>query len=665
MNDALNFRTDQLEKLFPFHILFDEDLIVIRFGKSLAKVIAEIAPGKNLADLLILERPERELTAEVFKSNGHGNVLYLFLNPSNRCLLRGEVLELDNGCFVFIGSPWLTTPAQLGEFGLSIGDFAVYDPIVDLLQMVQSQKIALNDLQKLANTLKKQRQELREQEREARKLALIASRTDNAVILTNAQGEIEWVNEGFTRITEYTLEEVVGRKPGEFLQGPESQPQVVDRMRHHLHKGEAFREELINYTKSGFPYWVHIEVQPIHDKNGQLTHFMAIEADITKEKEAAQQLQREKDLLELTLASISEAVLTTTSDGRIELMNQAAANLFGVTSKVAIGCPVLDFMRLSTLQGVPIENIFEISDDADEETVTGNVFDLHQAVMMTNHLGMNRKVTYQIKPMEPGSENKSRLLLVLRDVDEELEIERMKTDFVSSVSHELRTPLTSIKGFVATILKDPEMPADVRAQFLNIVHDQSNRLQDLVDDLLEISRLESGKIPFNFEVVETATILRQAIREFEISAGKAGVELRLNMPGTLPNLYGDRSKFRSVLTNLISNAIKFTPEGGSVGVQVDQDADSLQIIVSDTGMGIPEKDRERIFQKFFRVNRPGVEIQGTGLGLAIVKAIVENFGGSIRLKSKVGEGTTFHLEFPLCQEDPSGTSSELDDSSGD
>jgi PAS domain S-box-containing protein len=645
MNNRLALTSEQLESLFPFHIVFDRELAVVQFGISLSKIIPDISEGARLGDLLEMERPGNEMSLEVFEKSH--NTLFLFFNRANECRLRGEVIRMENGHFLWIGSPWLTSSQQMRSFGLSIRDFATYDPVVDMLQLLQNQKIALNDLTRLASELKKQRLELRQKEQEARKLALVASRTKNAVIITDRNGQIEWVNEGFSRMTGYQLEEVAGRKPGSFLQGPLTRKDVVARIRRYLDAGEGFREELINYSKSGSPYWVQIEVQPIHDEKGVVTQYMAIEADITHEKESAERIQREKDLLELTLASISEAVLTTSGDGTIELMNEAAASLFGLSPRVAVGKPVQDFIRLTELNGKAVDLDFSGRQHPDGDLVTGDVFDLQAALILTNYRGRDRRVTWQFKRMEPGFGTDSRILIVFRDVEEEFEVQRMKTDFVSSVSHELRTPLTSIKGFIATILKDPEMPEETRNHFLRIINDQSNRLQDLVDDLLEISRLESGRIPFDCEEMDPLEVLIKAASDHEMAARRAEIQFVTDLPDSLPPLRGDSGKLRSAISNLISNAIKFTPAGGTVTVLACATSDSIHIQVRDTGMGVPEKDQERIFQKFFRVNRPGSEIKGTGLGLAIVKAVIDSLGGKIRVESSEGLGSSFFVTIPF------------------
>jgi signal transduction histidine kinase len=239
------------------------------------------------------------------------------------------------------------------------------------------------------------------------------------------------------------------------------------------------------------------------------------------------------------------------------------------------------------------------------------------------------------------------VVMVLRDVSREREIDRMKTDFVSSVSHELRTPLTSIKAYTATMLRDQNMPEERRREFLTIIDEESNRLKDLIDGLLEVSRIEAGTIEIKREPVDIAAIVGQVLQTLQPLAEKNNVCLNADLGDELGTLQGDESKIESMVTNLLNNAIKFTPERGRVSLSVQRQAQELVIRVSDTGIGIPKEDLPRIFDRFYRVYRPGKQISGTGLGLAIVKEIVNLHAGRIEVESEPDQGTTFTIYLPL------------------
>jgi signal transduction histidine kinase len=226
----------------------------------------------------------------------------------------------------------------------------------------------------------------------------------------------------------------------------------------------------------------------------------------------------------------------------------------------------------------------------------------------------------------------------------------MKSDFISSVSHELRTPLTSIKAYAETILEDRNMTDEIRREFLQIINEESDRLTDLINGILDISKIEAGTIEIIRKPVNLASVTKRAADSLVHVAGKKKVKLQTDISDHLPELLGDENKMHSLITNLINNAIKFTPENGTVSVSAHFINNELVIKVSDTGMGIPKDDLRKIFGRFYRVHRPGKQIQGTGLGLAIVKEIVLRHDGRIDVESEVDKGSTFTVYLPVARQ---------------
>jgi PAS domain S-box-containing protein len=287
---------EQFAAAFPFHIVTDRRLTILQVGASLGRICPDIRPGARLDAVVGAVRPEGQIGYDWIVA--HAARFFLLEHSANGLKLRGQFLVLPNdGTLLFLGSPWFTDTAQIPAHGLRFDDFAIHDPVVDLLQVFQASKMGLADANRLAAKLTAQRGELRaanerlrQQEAEARRLALVAARTDNAVLLSDAAGRIQWANEGFTRISGYSLDEVVGRTPGSVLQGPRTNPATVQRMRERLRCGEGFTEEILNYRKDGRAYWIAVEVQPLRDEAGRITNFMAIESDITDRRAAQQRL---------------------------------------------------------------------------------------------------------------------------------------------------------------------------------------------------------------------------------------------------------------------------------------------------------------------------------------------------------------------------------------
>lgn len=237
----------------------------------------------------------------------------------------------------------------------------------------------------------------------------------------------------------------------------------------------------------------------------------------------------------------------------------------------------------------------------------------------------------------------------IADITVEREVNQMKTEFVSTVSHELRTPLTSIKGYVDLVLEgEAGELSELQEEFLGIVKQNSDRLVALINDLLDISRIESGRVHLKIEPVDLADTVADASGTFRAVLDKGQIQLVTDMPSDLPRVAADRSRIGQVVTNLISNAIKYSPDGGQVTVTARVEVGEIVFEVSDQGIGISKEDQEKLFAKFYRVDSSHTqEIGGTGLGLAISKSIVELHGGRIWVDSVAGQGSTFSFSLPV------------------
>lgn len=230
-------------------------------------------------------------------------------------------------------------------------------------------------------------------------------------------------------------------------------------------------------------------------------------------------------------------------------------------------------------------------------------------------------------------------------------LDQLKSDFISVVSHELRTPLTSIKAFTELILMKPNMNADKRSRLLSIINNESDRLARLINDILDLTKIEAGKLSWHITSISVADVILNSVSSIQSLANNKSLSISFRVPESLPRIYGDRDRLVQVITNILSNAIKFTPQGGQVSVTSALEiAPRKQIIVriADTGVGIKEKDIDIIFEKFQRSGDVlTARSEGTGLGLAITKQIVEYHGGRIWVESSPGTGSTFSFTLPL------------------
>ncbi|MCA9839524.1 MAG: PAS domain S-box protein, partial [Trueperaceae bacterium] len=336
---------------------------------------------------------------------------------------------------------------------------------------------------------------LREREAEARKLSLVASRTSNAVVLTDAEGRIEWVNAGFTRITEYALEEVKAKKPGDILQGPETCQETIKTISESLRQVKSARAELLNYSKSGRKYWVNLEIKPIFDEQGKLSNFMAIESDVTERRQAALELER-------------------------ALKAAEAAN-------------------------------------------------------------------------------------------------KAKSEFLSRMSHELRTPLNAILGFGQLLELEP-LPESQRESVDHIVL-AGHHLLELIDEILDISRIETGKMHLTQEPIALDLLLEEVMSLLKPMAQKKAVRF---VVGSITGMTvtADAKRLKQVLLNLLNNAIKYNRQGGKVFIELTElEPSRLCLTIKDTGMGISEANLSRLFTPFDRLGADVLGIEGTGIGLVLSK----------------------------------------------
>jgi two-component system phosphate regulon sensor histidine kinase PhoR len=241
-------------------------------------------------------------------------------------------------------------------------------------------------------------------------------------------------------------------------------------------------------------------------------------------------------------------------------------------------------------------------------------------------------------------------VLVLHDITELRRLERVRRDFVANVSHEFKTPLTAIQGFAETLLSGALDDKTNRKRFVEIIREHAWRLARLTDDLLKLSRIEAGRLELEFRPVRVQALVNGCVETARFKAETKGLRINVELPDGLPLVRADGAQLGEVLQNLIDNALQYTPRGGQIDVSASANGNSVTFTVADTGIGIPESDLERIFERFYRVDAArSREAGGTGLGLAIARHIVDAHGGRIWVESAVGQGSRFHFSVASAQ----------------
>ena len=355
----------------------------------------------------------------------------------------------------------------------------------------------------------------------------------------------------------------------------------------------------------------------------------------------AQQVEATKS--QSILEGVADGVMVADADGKVVLVNAAAERILELPRKDALGRIINEMLGL---YGSQAQDWMETVVGWMEDPGTYTAGDYLAAPL---NIG-DRIVSVHLAPVLMGDEFLG-TVSVFRDVTVEVEAERAKTEFVSTVSHELRTPMTSIKGYADLLMMGAvgEMTADQR-NFLAIIRNNADRLTDLVNDLLNISRIESGRVELALKAIRIEKTIGQVITTLEPRAKDKGLVLRQDVPPDLPNVLADPARVVQILTNLVANACQYTPTGGEVVVSARAHGDEVHISVHDTGIGVSPADQEKIFDRFFRADDPLVqEVSGTGLGLPIVKSLTEMHGGRIWVESEPGEGSTFTFTLPVAK----------------
>jgi len=494
---------------------------------------------------------------------------------------------------------------------------------------------------------------LQKSEEQHRKLALVASRTQNAVVITDPKGRIEWVNEGFTRVTGYVLDEVVGRSPGSFLQGKDTDPATCELMQNRIREGEGFAVEILNYSKGGRGYWLSIDCQPVHDENGNLKNFIAIESDISERKSKDLELRANSAFLEAQVESSLDGILVVDNAGRKVLQNRR----FGETWKVPESIlnlkddgATLQYAATQVTDSeaffARVKFLYDNPNESAQEEITlkdGRILDRHSAPVV----GGSGEYYGRIWCFRDISERK-RVETALRQAREDaVEASRAKGEFLANMSHEIRTPMNGILGLTGLVLESELTPE--QRDSLNLVASSADALLTVINDILDFSKIEAGKLDLDPAPFALRDVLGDTLKAFALKAHSKGLELACDVHPDVPDaLVGDAGRLRQILTNLVGNAIKFT-EFGEVVVYAKPvsipEGVGVHFCVRDTGIGIPRAKQASIFDAFTQADGSTTRrYGGTGLGLTISTRLVQLMGGSIWVESEPGTGSEFHFE---------------------
>ncbi len=330
------------------------------------------------------------------------------------------------------------------------------------------------------------------------------------------------------------------------------------------------------------------------------------------------------------VGALADGLVVADGERRIRLMNAAFRQMFGLGSETS------DTTLLETVRNVAVERSL---DEALGSGETGRV-----TIVLQRPAESERHLEVVVEPIKDGPG----AVILFRDITERRRTETMRRDFVANVSHELRTPLSILRGYLETLLENPEQPPAELLRIFEVMERHSNRLNLLVDDVLSLARLEGPGMALDLTTVRPVQFLRSVMRDWEKKFAAKEIEAQLDAPDNLPPLEADEARLQEIIYNLLDNAVNYSNVGGKIIVRASSAEKQLSMSVSDNGAGIPAADLPRIFERFYRADKARHrELGGTGLGLSIVKHIAQLHGGSVEAASELGRGTTVRVHLPL------------------
>lgn len=487
-------------------------------------------------------------------------------------------------------------------------------------------------------------------------LKALNSAKSGIIITDNMQHDnpIIYCNKAFENITGYTHNEIIGHNC-RFLQAQDRTQSERQVIKNAVKNGEECTVEIRNYKKNGALFWNELIISPVKNDEGQVTHFIGVQNDITERKKSQNELREEK-------ASVEKKILERTQE-----LHDNQAFLSSIIQTVRESLLVLD----AEYKVLSANNHFLSSFKVTKEDTVGKVlFELgnHQwdieafknlltKILPTNNPVIDFEVEHDFPyigrkimlvnayRVEFEGQYKDRILIAIEDITEKKEIDRRKDDFLSIASHELKTPLTTIKGFVQILKK--MVPEDSSEKFLSTLGKVStnvDRLNNLISELLDTSKIQSGNIEIHKEPFEIDKLLTDTVENLKLAS--PSYDLSVNA-GTNAIVLGDELQISQVISNLMSNAIKYSPGQNKIEVNCNRVGNFVKVSVTDYGMGVSQQDQLKIFERFFRARDIQKKFPGMGIGLYICHEIIVKHEGTLWVESEIGSGSTFNFTLPI------------------
>lgn len=489
---------------------------------------------------------------------------------------------------------------------------------------------------------------IRQYSKELERLAMVAKHTTDSVIITDADGMTIWVNQAFTKLTGYTLEEVMGKKPGVLLQGPETSPESIKLLHEAVSNFSDIEVDIVNYRKTGEPYWIRLKIAAIINAFGE-RRFIAIQTDITRQVNYIKTIENSQEDMDALFALSPDGMVVLDSERRISHVNKAFVDMTGLQGNHLLGLQESDLDELlRNLCAEPrdyksVDEFAQISERPDVKFMYADGTAKHDFKFQTQ---VPMQLLLERSCIETSQKRISRVIY-FKDVTQRAIVENMKSEFITTAAHELRTPMSVILGY-AELLKMRAFKQEARVEMIDAIHSKSALVASLLDDLLDVAVIEyRAEKTLKLELHAFKPFIKSIVDTF-IFAGNDN-RIGLDAIPDVPDFYFDAQRFERAINNCLTNAYKFSPGNGLVSMSIYQlaaEVPELVIEIKDQGIGMTPEQLSRIFEKFYRADKSG-HIPGTGLGMVLVKDILEAHGGRVQVASVLNVGTTVTLILPI------------------
>ena len=467
------------------------------------------------------------------------------------------------------------------------------------------------------------------------KLSWLATKTHNGVIFTDAEGNIEWVNNGYCNITGYSVEESIGEKPF-YLSKDFNYAGFDKRIIQRISAGKKFTGETVSYKKNGSIYWLHLDISPVFDAQEELTNYVIIETDITHKKETEEKLLSSAKRSINILEGITDAMFIVNSEWKFTYLNKQAGILLNERKENLLGKNIWEELAFSQSSKMreQFHQAFEKKVDIHFEEYlepSQQWFEVH-GYISTEGLSVYLRSIQSRKIWEEK----------LRDKNEELvKINNELDSFVYRAAHDLRAPLASVLGLIN--ISKIEQDQNKKNDYLDKMTDCINKLDNFINKIIHYSR--NSRLVVNYEKLDFHEIFNEIFTHLQYFEGAENITKELEIDAQIP-FYSDKVRITDALQNLLVNAVQFRKtyiDDPYIKISVQTDYSKAKITVQDNGNGIHDDHKDKVFNMFYRASE---QSSGSGLGLYIVKEVIKKLGGTIRLSTQLKKGSTFIIEVP-------------------